>query len=70
VTLWGGPGIYYYDPTAQTDASAEPRIVYPAGDPAIGPGGYPVPEHRGCHTQHQIVPKVGGGESTINIVRC
>jgi hypothetical protein len=70
VTLWGGPGIYYYDPTAPTDASAQPRMVYPTGDPATGPGGYPVPQHRGCHTQHQIVPKVGGGESTINIVRC
>jgi hypothetical protein len=72
VTLWGGPGIYYYDPSAQTDASAAPRIVYPAGDPpsGLGPNGYPVPEPRGCHTQHQIVPKVGGGESTINIVRC
>jgi hypothetical protein len=66
---WGGAGIYSYDPDAQTAGTVEPQPVYPRD---LGPEPYynPVRVRGACTSEQYKVPAEGGGESTVNVVRC
>jgi hypothetical protein len=66
---WDDGSIYSYDPNAQTAPTAEFQPFYPTD---LGPGPYynPAPARRACTSEEYKVPAEGGGESTVNVVRC
>ena len=77
--LWGNGAVVYaapqspaIEPVAGVGALSQ-HVTYTYDVPWDAVHRYPPAAYeygQGCHTQHQTVPKSGGGKQSVNIIRC